>query len=222
MHFLNSWEEQKPGSIAGSNHGLAREDNSAVTHGVKDSAHCPLARGIVIMFCCYTTLFVRNPVLYFGCCMIFLVANLVFGFVYWNGRAYTQDQATNKLWVAIWFVGVPTNIGVVAVYTLNDKFKSILSKTKNKMVSALSYILAKTVLVIPIMFVFALFALGIPGFLIQDFEGSAFGCAIAIWLVLLYSFECATEFCVVLFDNPILGMMQFMNLWFASFLLVVL
>jgi hypothetical protein len=86
------------------------------------------------------------------------------------------------------------------------------------MVSAVSYILAKTVLVVPIMFVFAIFALGIPGYVVQDFPASSFGIGIILWAVLIYSFECAAECFAVLFDDPIIGMLQFMNLWFACFL----
>jgi hypothetical protein len=115
-------------------------------------------------------------------------------------------------------IAVPSNMGVVAVYALNDEFKSILRETKNGMVSPISYILAKTILVLPIMFIFAVFALGIPGFLVQGFEASAFGRAIGLWACLIYVFECASEFFAVLFDDPILGMMQFMNLWFGAFL----
>jgi hypothetical protein len=55
-------------------------------------------------------------------------------------------------------------------------------------------------------------ALGIPGFAIQDFDGSAFGRTLVVWSSLMYSFECAAECVAVLLDDPILGMMQFMNL----------
>ena len=109
-------------------------------------------------------------------------------------------------------------VGVVAVYSLNDEFKSILRETKNGMVSAVSYVLAKTILVIPIMFIFSLFAIGIPAFAIQAQPAESFGVAILLWSALIYVFECAAELLAVAFDDPILGMLQFMNLWFASFL----
>ena len=74
-------------------------------------------------------------------------------------------------------------MGVVAVYALNDEFKTILRESKNGMVKPLTYVLAKTVLVLPIMFIFAIFALGIPSFAIMDFprrsfrqQHSALGC----------------------------------------------
>ena len=83
--------------------------------------------------------------------------NLVFAFVYWNARENTQDQVVNKFWVIAWFIGMPTNMGVVAVYSLNEEFKSILRESKNGMISPFSYVLAKTILVIPILLIFGLF-----------------------------------------------------------------
>lgn len=217
--ILQNWEQRKPDGLNASAHGSAvMEDDSDVTQGVESVARRSLAREIAIMFRRHSKLIIRDPVLYLGRCFVFLVSNMIFGFVYWNARAFSQDQATNKLWIAIWYIGVPTQMGVVAVYALNDEFKSILRETKNGMVSSISYILAKTVLVIPIMFVFALFALGIPAFAIQDVPAESFGTSIVLWAALVYVFECAAEAFAVIFDDPILGMMQFMNLWFGSFL----
>jgi hypothetical protein len=109
-------------------------------------------------------------------------------------------------------------MGVVAVYALNDEFKTILRETKNGMVSPLSYVLAKTILVIPIMFVFGVFALGIPTFAIMDFPGSAFGMGLLWWSLTMYAFECVAESLSVWFEDPILGMFQFTNYWFGSLL----
>ena len=60
-------------------------------------------------------------------------------------------------------------MAVVAVYKLNSELRSIFLENKNGMGSAASYLFAKTLLVFPILFCFALAALGIPGFLIQNF-----------------------------------------------------
>lgn len=109
-------------------------------------------------------------------------------------------------------------VGVVAVYALNEEFKQIRGEAKNGMVKPLSYMLAKTVLVIPIMVIFAFFALGIPGFAIQDFTRSSFWIIIFLWSTAMYVFECLAEMLAVWFDDPILGMLNFMQFWFASFL----
>ena len=214
--ILNVWEEGKTERLS-SLHGSTTQEG-VLDSDLVDPDMRSIFREISIMFRRHTTLILRDPVLYLGRSLIFLFANMFFGFVYWNARTYTQDQATNKMWLTVWYIGVPSNMGVVAVYALNDEFKSITRETKNGMVSAISYLLAKTVLVIPIMFVFALFALGIPAFAIQAFPPEALGMSILLWSSLIYVFECAAELLAVAFDDPILGMLQYMNLWFASFL----
>jgi energy-coupling factor transporter ATP-binding protein EcfA2 len=220
VHLLDSWEERRAewNKNVSSSFCITQDHELHRTDGIPDPSRRPLARETVTMLRRHTMLILRDPVLYLGRCVIFLIANMLFAFAYWNCREYTQDQAMNKFWVSIWFIAVSSNMGVVAVYALNDEFKSILRETKNGMVSAVSYIMAKTVLVIPIMFVFAIFALGIPGYIIQDFPTSTFGTGILLWAALIYSFECIAECLAVLFDNPVIGMLHFINLWFSCFL----
>lgn len=213
--ILDTWEEKRTANA--SLHGKDGFGDSG-QEGVVDSVGTSLLSEIKIMFRRHTTLIIRDPVLYLGRCLIFLVANLVFGFVYFKARDPDQAQVFNKLWVNIWFMGVPCNMGVVAVYALNDEFKSILRETKNGMVSPSSYALAKTVLVIPIMYIFALFAMGIPGFAVQDFPGAAFGRVTLLFAVCIYVFETFAELLAVACEDPIMGMLNFMNFWFAAFL----
>ena len=88
--------------------------------------------------------------------------------------------------------------------TVNAEMKSILRETKNGMVSAMSYILAKTFLVIPIILLFAICAMGLPAFVVQDIPGETFGTVIVLWSVLVYYFECAAEFFAVAIEDPII------------------
>jgi ABC-type multidrug transport system ATPase subunit len=215
--ILDAWEERKPDPNATTNGRTMAQLDSEVSCGV-EALRRSLAREMSIMFRRQTVVIMRDPILYLGRCIIFLIANMVFALVYWSARENTQDQATNKMWASIWFISVPCNMGVVAVYALNDEFKSIIRETKNGMVSASSYALTKTILVLPVMIIFSLFALGIPGFVVQAIEPSAFVRAIGLWSAQIYVFECAAECFAVLFDDPILGMLQFMNLWFGAFL----
>ena len=103
----------------------------------------------------------------------------------------------------LWFVGVPSNMRVVAVYSLNDEFKSILRETKNGMVSPLSYVLAKTILVFPMFFLFALFAHGIPLYLVQDCPGESFVMELILYAAVMFVFESVAECLSVWFDDPV-------------------
>jgi hypothetical protein len=218
--MLDTWEEKRPDGQNSSHHktGFAGPEDDDEQTGVVQEKQRSLFKEVNIMFRRHFLLIIRDPILYIGRCIIFLVSCMIFGFVYWNARDFTQDQALNKMWLTIWFVGVPTNMGVVAVYALNDEFKSVLRESKNGMVTGVSYVLAKFVLVLPIFFIMAVFALGIPGYAIQGFPKESFGMSLVLFAAVTYVFESLAECLAVWFDDPILGMLQFMNFWFGAFL----
>ena len=101
--ILDTWEEKRPG--AGSTHhkkGLGEEEDAQ--EGVVRSKRAPLRKELAIMFRRHALMIVRDPILYIGRCLVFFVSCLIFAFVYWSGRDYTQDQAINKFWVNVWYV----------------------------------------------------------------------------------------------------------------------
>lgn len=106
-------------------------------------------------------------------------------------------------------------MGVVAVYSLNDEFKSILRESKNGMVAPLSYVFAKTVLTLPILFIFAIFAHGIPLYAIQGRSGEGFPMNTILYAAVMFVFESVAECLSVWMEDPILGMLQFMNFWYV-------
>ncbi|CAB9519407.1 Putative white-brown complex homolog protein 30 [Seminavis robusta] len=213
--ILNEWEETNP-NRAGSVHGTDNDDDGQ--KGIAAGLHRNPCTDMMIMFRRHARLIVRDPVLYVGRCIIILVTNVVFGFVYWSARVQEQAQAPNKHFINIWFAGVATNMGVVAVYALNDEFKSILRESKNGMVSPMSYVIAKSVMVLPVIYLTSLFALIIPGFVIQQFPWSSIVPGTLLWSALFFCFENLAECLAVWIDDPIIGMLQFMNFWFMCFL----
>ena len=115
-------------------------------------------------------------------------------------------------------IGVPSQMGVVAVYSLNDEFKSLLNETKNGMVSGVSYVFAKSILVVPIMFVFAMFSLGIPLYAVMGAPAASLGPCLIIFACTMFVFESLAETLSVWFEDPILGMLQFMNCWYVVYI----
>jgi hypothetical protein len=109
-------------------------------------------------------------------------------------------------------------MAVVAVYKLNSELRSIFLENKNGMGSAASYLFAKTLLVFPILFCFAFAALGIPGFLIQNFPASTFSRQILLWTVQIAAWECSAEAFAAIFDDAVLGMLIHTGWWFAALL----
>jgi hypothetical protein len=109
-------------------------------------------------------------------------------------------------------------VGVVAVNVLNNEWKAVNVEVKNGMLRPLSYVFVKSILVLPIMIVFGLFAIGPSGYGVMAFEPSSFLTATGLWVCLIFVYECISEALSVLIDDPIMGMLNFMNIWFASFL----
>ena len=96
-------------------------------------------------------------------------------------------------------------MGVVAVYALNDEFKSIQRESQNGMFSAGSYVFVKSLLTLPILFLFALCALLIPSYVIQDVPWSACGLNIILFAANFFVYESVAETLSVLFENPIVS-----------------
>lgn len=230
---LDKWEDQR------TNAPLLRSDRAAEKTIMGGHLNHGLFRETKVMFRRHSLLMARDPLLYAGRFVGFLIVNCVFGIVYIAARAYTQDQAINKLWVSGWYIGtsktlfrisfllhpftvfhpgVPSNMAVVAVYKLNSELRSIFLENKNGMGSAASYLFAKTLLVFPILFCFALAALGIPGFLIQNFPASTFSRQILLWTVQIAAWECSAEAFAAIFDDAVLGMLIHTGWWFAALL----
>jgi len=213
--ILDKWSLRIQNEEDGSSHVRSVDHLSLV---LDDTLQHSIRHEIQVMLCRHVLLMRRDPVMYTGRVILFLIVNCVFGVVYIAARNYTQDQALNKLWVSGWYIGVPANMAVVAVYKLNLELKSIFVENKNGMSSAISYIIAKTILVLPILFLFSIAALGVPGYVIQNFPPSTFGKMILLFSALIAMWESSGEAFAALFDEAVLGMLVHTTLWFAALL----
>lgn len=107
--ILDTWEEQRAE--------LSRHDNNKVLGNRKSQESMSSAktgattfpREMKIMFHRHALLILRDPILYIGRCVSFLLCNCFFSFIYWNARPLEQDQVVNKLWICIWYCAVSTN-----------------------------------------------------------------------------------------------------------------
>mmetsp|Transcript_76097 Transcript_76097/g.217263 ORF Transcript_76097/g.217263 Transcript_76097/m.217263 type:complete len:394 (+) Transcript_76097:76-1257(+) len=178
----------------------------------------PMSKQIKVMMNRHGKLVYMDPVLYIGRAIIFLVANIYFALVYIKARDRNQDQVTNRMWLVIWMMGVPANMSVVAVYAYNAEFNSVRKEIKNGMCSPASYLLAKSLLEIPLMFLFGICALGPAAYGLANFNGADFPLYLVIWTAAIYAWEAMAEVLALAFDNPLFGMMQCMGLWFSAFL----
>ena len=160
----------------------------------------------------------RDPVLYLGRAAAFLMTCTFFSIVYLKARDRTQRHAPYKVFLFMWHIGVPTALGVVAVIAYNLEHLSIKREVKQGQYSPTSYVIANSILQIPMMFVLSIMALSIGGYCISNYHIDVYGQMIVLYAATLWSFESMAQLFAVQFPNPLLGMLQYMNLWFASFL----
>lgn len=161
---------------------------------------------------------IRDPTAYTGRMIVNLLACSFFALVYLKSRERVQEQATNKLMLSMWFVGVPACMGVVAVFSMNQEFAAVKREVKDGAYSVMSYGLASTLVQIPIMFVLGVFALAVSAYGIGAWNPKFFFLVLVVYSANLWCFECVAQFLSVMSKNPLLGMLNFMQFWFAAFL----
>jgi hypothetical protein len=55
-------------------------------------------------------------------------------------------QVTNRMFLSLWFIAIPTAMGVVAVYALNQEFLSVKQEVKNGLYAPVSYLVANSII----------------------------------------------------------------------------
>jgi len=118
------------------------------------------------------------------------------------------------------FVLACNAVGTVAVSYLNEELLFIQHEIKNGMLRPASYIIAKFILTVPFIIVFAICALGIPGWLMQNYPTTSpsWLAAVLLWSMLSFLFESLAECLAIWIDNAVVGMLLYLTFWVASFL----
>jgi hypothetical protein len=68
------------------------------------------------------------------------------------------------MFLIMWYCGVPSSMGTIAVFAFNLEFKSVHAEIKNGMYRSSSYLLAKSILEIPFMFVLGAAAISVSAY----------------------------------------------------------
>eukprot|EP00403_Amphidinium_massartii_P011216 CAMPEP_0178424242 /NCGR_PEP_ID=MMETSP0689_2-20121128/28108_1 /TAXON_ID=160604 /ORGANISM="Amphidinium massartii, Strain CS-259" /LENGTH=649 /DNA_ID=CAMNT_0020045871 /DNA_START=81 /DNA_END=2030 /DNA_ORIENTATION=- len=210
--LLDAWESDgKSKEVVSGGYEADTADYSRAKYNI------PFVTQTMIMLRRQGFLAVRDPTLFLGRCFVMLFSDLFFAIIYIKTRDRSQDQVVNKMFLNIWFIGVPCNLAVIAVYAYNAEFKAIRREMKNGMVSPVAYVLANSLLQIPVMFLFAIFALGVPAYAVGKFYLPNIGMMILLYAAAMYAWEGFAQVLSIAFDNPLVGMMAFMQGWFTGF-----
>eukprot|EP00293_Proteomonas_sulcata_P015920 CAMPEP_0184298722 /NCGR_PEP_ID=MMETSP1049-20130417/9474_1 /TAXON_ID=77928 /ORGANISM="Proteomonas sulcata, Strain CCMP704" /LENGTH=616 /DNA_ID=CAMNT_0026608939 /DNA_START=77 /DNA_END=1927 /DNA_ORIENTATION=+ len=171
-----------------------------------------------VLFRRHGLMMVRDPSLYLGRIVMFMISCAFFCFIYWEARKRVQEQALYRLWLILWTVGVPTNLGVIAVFVFNQEFIALKREIRDGMFSPFAYLFSNFVLQLPLMLIMGIAAIGISVYAISGFHGAHF---LEYWItfsICLFVFEGMAQMLSVVFDNPLIGMLAYMGNWFNSFL----
>ena len=190
--------------------------NPEMSERFSDGASLPSQVGT--MFRRHALLCLRDPTLFSGRTVMFVLSTVFFAVIYINARTRNQNQALQRMWYLIWIVGVPSNMGVIATYAYNVEFQAIKREARNGMVNPLAYLAANFVLQLPMMLLLAMCAISVGAYGMIAFNGAHYGEILVIYACVAFAFESIAQVLAVAFDNPLLGMLNYMQLWFASFL----
>jgi ABC-type multidrug transport system ATPase subunit len=184
-----------------------------------DYVHCTnCARQVATLVRRHGKLTIRDPTLYIGRMVMFINACVFFSIIYIKARDRKQTQVLARLWLTLWHIGVPASLGVVAVHTYNEEYYAIKREVKNGMLSPVSYLLANFVIQVPLIILMAMCALSISLYGIANYYGDNYFQFMLVYAINLWVYERVAQLLSVSFANPLLGMLVFLQVWFASFL----
>ena len=108
--ILDTWKSKKSeprrSSFAVLNTLHEEEDGR---NGVRNRPPTNFFREVFSMLHRHFTVIARDPLLYSGRGMIFLLVNSLLAVVYFNARDDQQDQLFNKVFLTLWLIGLPSS-----------------------------------------------------------------------------------------------------------------
>lgn len=235
VESIDIWKKYAKTSASGISHdacGFAKNGNTGFPHtGPTASMYvvpvggipAPLlsatvTQKILLLLRRQAVLILRDPTLYTGRMIFYLFSNLFFTLVYIGVRDLKQEQIFPRLLLVLWFVAVPCNLAIVTVHSQSMELQLVLKEVRNGMYSPGMYMLVTSLLQIPMIALLVLFAIVIPGYAVAKFHLGNAHEFLSVVFFIFYSFEASAQFFAVAFRNPLIGMMCFINWWFASFL----
>ncbi|KAJ1487478.1 P-loop containing nucleoside triphosphate hydrolase protein [Baffinella frigidus] len=168
-----------------------------------------------------TVLAVRDPTLYTVRFVIYIGAAALFMLVYFDSRERIQTQVTNKVFLCMWFVAVPTCMSTAAIPSMMFEFRSIRKEVINGQYNPVSYFISNILVQAVGVFLLAVASLVMP-YAASNWWGPNYPPMLVIFSVSLWTFESMAQSLAIAFAGlsigPPLGMLCQICLWFAAFL----
>ncbi|KAH8085003.1 ATPase [Aureococcus anophagefferens] len=102
--------------------------------------------------------------------------------------------------------------------SLNFEGRLVRTEVQNGLVSPAAYLVARSVLELPLVVFLALAAVGVPAYAIANWQASRFATTVLCWMAQQYCWDAFATALAVAFDNPLIGAAQYIGCWFSAFL----
>ena len=160
---------------------------------------------------------ITDPTLYLGRLIGFPIATTFFGIVYVSSRKRDQDQVEMRLRADMWCLCAPALLSICAVFALNNELVAVRREVKDGMYSVWAFVVATSILQVPLTLALG-FGCIVPA--IYPIGGVYWGRFHIAWLISSTHLLCFEQIAQLLslFRNPLLGMLQYLLLWFVFFL----
>ena len=177
----------------------------------KPAASAGLCLQTWIIFQRTLSLALRDPILYVSRMVLIVILICCFGLIYLESREAVQDQVMPRLFLLNWVCTMPSILNLITVLALNNEYTNARAEMKNGMYSPVAYIIATTLVQLPMMLVLALCAL-VPGYAVGNWEWDGFVLMIFIYACNMWCFETMAQL-FSLGSNAIFGMFNYIQIW---------
>lgn len=160
----------------------------------------------------------RDPTVYSGRMLVCCLTNLFFTFIYIESRNTTQNQALSRQWLIAWHLGIATLMSMVYCFAAGDEFTAVTKEVRANNYRLASYIVAQTLVQIPLMVLLALSSTMISGFGVNGWSWKGFLGMETILVVTLLMYESLAQLLAVSAPHPALATMGVTTFWLVNFL----
>ncbi|CAE8665440.1 unnamed protein product [Polarella glacialis] len=134
----------------------------------------------------------RDPTVYSARWVFAATANLFFSVVYIDARDRNQEQVLPRIWLLGFCLGAPVFMSVVVIAVYYQDFLIYKKEIGNGMYQPAAYVLSQTIVMIPSILAFSLFAL-LPPFLVVGYKWESFLQMLICHAVAMLWAECTAQ-----------------------------
>ena len=201
---VGAWQEKQPALAASPPSELA---------GAASTSFCtsffPLLRK-------HALLVRRDPLLYLARMILVAFTNTFISILYIECRELKQSRAFGRFFYLVFTLAIPSMFSVAVMLLVHLELQVAKREIKDGMYSTLTYALVNIIIQMPMMFLLSFCSIFPSMYPIMGFAWRGFSILLLVNTTSLWAFETAAQLYSV-GRNPLIGMMNQMNLWFSAF-----